>query len=163
MGLLTPAEVAYIGTLPRDEQGLLLPSTVVEFAASEDSPLHKHFDWDDASAASKHRIHQARVLINGWRITVEHEERTITVPMFVESPDKPKGAQGYMQFSQLQQEPETAQRVLTQEIDRAMGHLHRAMRMASALGLDEELAAPVETLTTFRERVEQMTLAQPAA
>jgi len=37
--------------------------TVVERASSSRSPLHKFFDWDDESAASKQRVEWARLLI----------------------------------------------------------------------------------------------------
>lgn len=39
------------------------PEKVVEIAASEDSELHKCFEWDDTQAARKYRLDQARQVI----------------------------------------------------------------------------------------------------
>lgn len=39
------------------------PEKVVEIAASEDSELHKCFEWDDSQAARMYRIDQARKVI----------------------------------------------------------------------------------------------------
>ena len=47
-------------------QGLgdgVTPEKVVEIAASEDSELHKCFEWDDTQAARMYRIDQARKVI----------------------------------------------------------------------------------------------------
>jgi hypothetical protein len=161
MGVLTPEVRLYVAGIPRNERDELTPEAVVEAARDEASPLHGYFEWDDASAAHAHRLHQARVLIKGWRITVEHEERVISVPMYVESPDKPSGAQGYVTFDKLRREPDTAQRALQAEIDRAAGVLSRARTMAIALGMEDELEASLNGLSLFRERVQQLAL--PAA
>jgi hypothetical protein len=48
--------------------GELTPKAVVESAREEDSPLHSHFDWDDAAAAEKWRIEQARDIIRCIRV-----------------------------------------------------------------------------------------------
>lgn len=39
------------------------PKSLVEAAKAKDSPIHALFDWDDESAASKHRIEHARMLL----------------------------------------------------------------------------------------------------
>lgn len=41
----------------------LHPEAVVERAKDPDSPLHSHFEWDDAKAAESHRLNQARQII----------------------------------------------------------------------------------------------------
>lgn len=48
--------------------GELTPSLVVEEARPEDSPLHSHFEWDDAVAAEAHRVSQAAHLIRSCRV-----------------------------------------------------------------------------------------------
>ena len=61
--------------------GVLMPSSVVEHARDEDSPLHDLFEWDDFEAAEKYRLHQARQLI---RVCVTIEPTTKNeVRMFV--------------------------------------------------------------------------------
>lgn len=46
------------------------PEDIVEEARSESSPLHEHFEWDDAKAAHRHRISQARQLLQVIEIRV---------------------------------------------------------------------------------------------
>lgn len=53
----------------------LTPKVVVERASDTKSPLHRFFDWDDASAASKQRLDRARWLIGAVvEINVETTE-----------------------------------------------------------------------------------------
>ena len=48
----------------------IYPPDVVEAARSPDSPLHKHFTWDDTKAAQEFRLIQARQLIATVRIII---------------------------------------------------------------------------------------------
>lgn len=48
--------------------GELTPSAVVESARDPESALHPHFDWNDAEAAEKWRVEQARDLIRCIRV-----------------------------------------------------------------------------------------------
>lgn len=52
---------------------------VLEAARPKRSPIHDFFDWDDSSAAEKHRLWQARYLLGQIQIIViyEGEERAI--------------------------------------------------------------------------------------
>lgn len=55
-------------------KGLLKPEDIVHYAKNkEEYPvLHSKFDWDDSSAAYKHRIQQAREIIRTINITIEY-------------------------------------------------------------------------------------------
>lgn len=53
--------------------GRLTPEAVVDSARSEDSPLHVLFEWDDAKAADRYRVHQAGHVIRC--VTVEMEQQ----------------------------------------------------------------------------------------
>ncbi len=70
-------EVEELERLREEGNGLLTVAAVVEAARDEDSPLHKHFDWDDNAAAEKYREWQARALIQKCKITIEHRPDTI--------------------------------------------------------------------------------------
>lgn len=52
--------------------GEIDPATIVEESRPEDAVLHKLFDWDDASAAEKYRLTQARFIIRN----IQHTEET---------------------------------------------------------------------------------------
>lgn len=49
----------------------LTPEAVVDEAQSELSPLHDYFDWNDESAAFKHRLWEARELIRSVKVTID--------------------------------------------------------------------------------------------
>lgn len=63
----------------------LEPEAVIETARNAKSPLHKHFDWDDKTAAHAHRLTQARALIR--LIRVQDENAGGNVPAFVSIAD----------------------------------------------------------------------------
>ena len=63
-------------TIARKRGGMLLVDDVLSEAKSADSPLHKHFEWDDSVAAEAHRRYQARVLIQKCHITLVESEPT---------------------------------------------------------------------------------------
>lgn len=70
------------------DRGKLTPENVLAEARKESSPLHDHFQWDDADAAEKWRLDQASRLIRTFTITVETRAQTtsnvtIEVPAFV--------------------------------------------------------------------------------
>lgn len=48
--------------------GRLTPKAVVEAARDTKSPLHRHFEWNDAKAAESYRLDQAREIIRVIRI-----------------------------------------------------------------------------------------------
>lgn len=63
-------------TIARKRGGMLLVDDVLSEAKSVDSPLHKHFEWDDSVAAEAHRRYQARALIQKCHITLVESEPT---------------------------------------------------------------------------------------
>lgn len=62
--------------LRQEGGGGLTQDAVVERARSHNSALHKHFDWDDTSAAHKYRLEQAGDLIRS--ITVDISRSNLT-------------------------------------------------------------------------------------
>lgn len=65
--------VASVFASIRKSTGSLTPRAVLTHARSSRSPLHRFFDWSDASAAEKHRLGQARELIASVRIRIRAE------------------------------------------------------------------------------------------
>ena len=55
--------------------GELHPRAVVEDARPPESPLHPHFEWNDAKAAEAHRLDQARALIRSIRVVDDDRSR----------------------------------------------------------------------------------------
>lgn len=52
----------------RAARGTLKTEYVVAAATPEDSPLHRHFEWDDAEAARLHRLNTASRLIRSIEV-----------------------------------------------------------------------------------------------
>lgn len=80
--------------LAHENDGLVTADMVVEAAADPDSPLHRHFQWDDTAAADAFRRWQARVLLAKCRITVQDRAAT-NIRAFVSLPSDRKTGGGY--------------------------------------------------------------------
>ena len=55
--------IAELEELRVSNSGFLNPEHVVERARSENSALHRYFEWDDTEAAQAYRIQQARQVV----------------------------------------------------------------------------------------------------
>lgn len=72
----------------------LVPEEVVQAASSEDSPLHKYFEWDDTVAGHRYRLLQARQLIAAIVQVIPRKEGTTEIRAFVSiSTDRSQGYQ----------------------------------------------------------------------
>lgn len=69
--------------IAKRDGGLLRPAAVVDAARDEESPLHGAFEWDDGEAAQKYRLLQAQSLIRSFKVAIERNGQTHTVPVFV--------------------------------------------------------------------------------
>jgi hypothetical protein len=56
----------------------LTPQNLVDASRSEDAPMHKCFEWDDAVAGEEWRKQQARVCINHLEIIIDDKEAPAT-------------------------------------------------------------------------------------
>lgn len=102
--------------------GELQPKAVVDAARSEESPLHKSFDWDDSEAAEKWRVTQARNLI---RAVVTYEKvgnKSVSTRVFVSlTPDREEHGVGYRLTSSVMSDDAHRQQMLSD----AMGEMQR--------------------------------------
>lgn len=107
----------------------LTPQAVVERASNRASPLHKFFDWNDESAATKQRISYARYLIRSVvEIHVEINEPVRSYQNLVISPE----TNGHLAYKRRDMLDES-------ETDQVAGGLFRRLlsiiREAEALSL----------------------------
>lgn len=58
------------------EEDALTAEAIIEAARIEASPLHRHFDWDDETAAHKHRVNRAKKILGWVRIEYVINDRT---------------------------------------------------------------------------------------
>lgn len=119
--------------------GRLTPERVLDDAKRPESPLHKHFQWDDQKAAEQHRLDQARDLIRTVKITVVVNEVRIKAPYYIPDPSKNGREQGYTNISTLRDDPASARQALILECERAAATLKRARLIAMALSLEDQI------------------------
>ena len=63
--------------------GLLRPQAVVDEARTEQSVLHRCFEWDDSVAGEQYRLIQAQKLIRSFKVVHEHDGKRVETPMFI--------------------------------------------------------------------------------
>lgn len=62
--------------LEREHQHQLSPDEIVRAASDATSPLHPAFEWDDAKAATRYRVDQARHLVSLIDVVIVREDQT---------------------------------------------------------------------------------------
>ena len=67
-----------------EQKGSVTREDFLESARSEESEMHKLFEWDDTVAAEKYRLRQATDIIHSIKITVKEEEKApVSMKAFV--------------------------------------------------------------------------------
>lgn len=66
----------------------LTPENVLEYARDESTELHKGFEWNDAKAAEKYRLQQARHLIISIVVRDDDEKKEESTRVFQISSEK---------------------------------------------------------------------------
>lgn len=79
-----------------EKQNRLTASSVVKAASDPDSPLHKHFTWDDTQAAKAHRLQQARTLIRSFTLVVTTPPKSQQVLNVTQSPRGTGGPRAFV-------------------------------------------------------------------
>lgn len=74
------------------EQGDVSERTIVDVARSENSPLHRYFDWDKDVAADNWHLHQAGTMLRSIRVRFVENDRPRTVPAYKIARTQPKSA-----------------------------------------------------------------------
>ena len=72
---------------------------VVDDARDPESPLHKHFEWDDEIAASAYRIDKARAIIRSVKVVVKNERIVVFAPAYIR-PRSTYWSRGYTQYTE---------------------------------------------------------------
>lgn len=72
---------AELERIAREGGGEITPDAVVDAARDDKSVIHRHFEWDDATAAEKYRLDQARMIIRS--VTIVRDDISAPVQAFV--------------------------------------------------------------------------------
>lgn len=102
------------------DKGTLVPHDVVKSARPKKSPLHSCFEWDDAAAAQKHRIDQARYLIRSVVVVYEdngdEDKDPKTIRAFVSTSSENGDDRAYESIARVMSDDEKRKRLLTQAL-----------------------------------------------
>ena len=72
------------------EDGDVSERNVVDIARSENSPLHRFFDWNNESAADKFRLHQAGTMMRSIRVRYAENDKPRVTPAYKIGRAQPK-------------------------------------------------------------------------
>ena len=72
------------------EEGDASERRLVDVAQSSNSPLHRFFDWNEASAADRFRLHQAGTMLRSIRVKFIENDRPRTAPAYRIARTQPK-------------------------------------------------------------------------
>lgn len=135
--------LAELERLMDENEGNLTPDLVLTTARDEDSPLHKHFEWDDTEAAIQWRKHQARHLIQSYHLHIvdAQGERRIRyyANVIVEDQNVYKRVEEVIRVDELREQRRLK---LLRELTRVRGELATFEAFGPALEkVDEAIAA----------------------
>jgi len=109
---------------------------VVDAARNENHILHDEFDWNDASAADKHRLAVAASLIRKYQyVGFDVKREPIVARGYVYSPP----SRAYVPLSRTIQDAKRSHALLLSEISAITGRVRSAQRIADVLFMRQEL------------------------
>lgn len=143
--------------------GVLTPEDTVAAAADPAHILHPRFEWDDTEAAHRYRLDQARALIRAVRVEISTTHHRLFAPIFVRDPAMAAATQGYRSVAAIRSVSEDAQDVMARELGMAAAAIQRAMAVAAALGLMDDLGEVLSRLEAVRRKIARDTAKPPSA
>lgn len=113
MNGLSQAARAELEALRAEKGGSLLPADVVEQARSENSALHRYFEWDDTEAAQRYREQQARGVIRAVvRFMPNASGHPVSVRAYVSLPADREARAGYRAVADVMDDEQLAAQAL---------------------------------------------------
>ena len=101
--------------ISKDNNGKMAAKDVVEAAKNPNNPLHNYFEWDDSEAANRHRLWQARNLINHLTVVVKYNGSQKEHKAFFSVNSTPTGEKmnkTYVTISKVLEEPQLREQVI---------------------------------------------------
>lgn|SRR5262245_15011893 len=131
----------------KQSYSVLKVEDLVSHALATQSPLHKLFEWDDASAAKRYRKQQAASIVNNLCV-VRNKKRTKTRAFaYVRHPDAPHKPRTLMRIDDAMARPETERQV----VDHALKEL---AQWIGKYGAQRQLEFVGSTVEKLRRRIE---------
>jgi len=140
----------------RDKYGKIETEVVIDEARSEDSPIHKHFVWDDKQASQLYRKDQARHLINAVRVVSENGDVS-PVPVFVNV--REESGNYYQNVNVVVQTPDLWKQVLNEVTTKLMSYEDRLSALMSMEQDKQRVQGTkrvIKSLSQARQEVESL-------
>lgn len=147
-----------IAAIAAKNGGLVTPENVIAQARNKSSALHACFTWDDTEAARLQRIHEARGVIRSVRVQTVVNNQVFKTIAYVRDPQCKNDEAGYRSTAELKTDADLSREVMLAEFGRAEAAMRRALDVAAALHMSDEVGAPLRAIQALKSRVEQMTL-----
>lgn len=144
-----------------EAHGKVTPSLLLNEAASEESPLHKLFDWCDETAAHAYRLIRARTLIRSVRIEVNGVvERLIHVPVVFANDEASKEG-FYKPLSVIISQPSEFERAMTAALAKLAGAEEAVSELRAAASTAENdttarLSIALQAIRTARDAIRSL-------
>jgi len=138
-----------------EQNGRLTPDMILHDARRPDSPLHHLFEWDNERAAAEWRLEQARSVIRTVEYRITRNSVTLTAPRYVPDPTKTGRRQGYLAMDAIAEDAAMTVQAVIAELNRALGSVKRAARIAAALDYAPEVSGLVGVIERIRDTVQQ--------
>lgn len=106
-----------------DRQGKLCPQELLKAAADPASVLHRYFEWDNAAAAEKYRLQQARWLLESIEVQVvlpSTQVVTVNYAMSVRGNEESQGERRYVLLSSKALRNEYTLRCIAEQAQREL-------------------------------------------
>jgi hypothetical protein len=145
---------ALIDKIAVAHDGVALPEVVVQEARNPKHPLHQEFDWNDSSAAHKHRLDTARHLIASVEVELHIEDVVVSAISYVHDVRQGRRGQGYCSVDALAKRREDAAQTMAIELERIEALIKRARSIALGLGLGDYLETALANIVRAKLRIE---------
>lgn len=106
--------------IAEENDGQLKPADVLEIAKDKENPLHNYFEWNNNKAAERHRIEQARHLLNHITVVIKYDHKQREQKAFFSVNSTPKENQKnkiYVTMERVLSEPELREQILVEAIE----------------------------------------------
>lgn len=138
-----------IRRLEKQHGEMLTPGDIVDSAESNSSPIHNWFDWDDTSAARKHRLQQARMLVAMVHVVAE-DGKPIRSTLHVYEDSIARGV--YVDIEVVSKNEGYREQVVEDALKRAQAWATTYQRYAELLSIRQAIDATVKSLKTKKKK-----------
>jgi hypothetical protein len=126
--------------------GVVTPELLVDDARGEESPLHPCFEWNDATAAEKYRLDQARLVLRSITVSIT-DDRRVPVRAFVAIERDAEEGRVYTSIRDAMQDEAMREQVLgnaVREMQSWRRRYSRLQELASVFAAVDQLELPKE-------------------